>query len=155
MFSVGQKVWHRRGQPSGTVLECDGDRVYLQQDNGAEVDFPAADLRASPPEEAVPRIAHSKEGHVVPNRVITPRDITPEHQRVLDTIPARTMQAIAAVFERRPKAGKFSAQDAAAKLNVITEITEVPYRTMRTYIGRPGELGLLMGKGIADSQKGG
>ena len=78
MFSVGQKVWHRRGQPSGTVLECDGDRVYLQQDNGAEVDFPAADLCATPPEKAVPHIAHSKEGHVVPNRVITRRDITPE-----------------------------------------------------------------------------
>lgn len=154
MFSVGQKVWHRRGQPSGTVLECDGDRVYLQQDNGAEVDFPAADLRATPLEKVEPHIAHSKEGHVVPNRVITPRDITPEHQRVLDTIPARTMQAIAALFERRPKAGKFSAQDTATKLNVITDITEVPYRTMRTYIGRPGELGLLMGKGIADRQQG-
>jgi hypothetical protein len=154
MFLVGQKIWHRRGEPSGTVLECDGDRVYLQQDNGAEVDFLAADLRASPPEAAVPRIAHSKEGHVVPNRVITPRDITPEHQRVLDTIPARTMQAIADLFEFQPKAGKFSAQDAAAKLNFITEITIVPYRTMRTYVGRPGELGLLMGKGIADRQRG-
>ena len=27
MFSVGQRVWHRDGQRSGTVLECDGDRV--------------------------------------------------------------------------------------------------------------------------------
>ena len=27
MFSVGQKVWHRNGQRSGTVLECEGDRV--------------------------------------------------------------------------------------------------------------------------------
>ncbi len=153
MFAVGQKLWHRRGQPSGTVLEIDGDRVYLQQDNGVEVDFAVGDLVASAPGDDVARIAHSREGHIVPNRVITPRDITPEHQRVLDAIPARTLQAIAALFERRPKAGKFSAQDVASKLNVITDITDVPYRVMRTYIGRPGELGLLMGKGIADSQK--
>jgi hypothetical protein len=33
------------------------------------------------------------------------------------------------------------------------DITAVPYRTMREYIGRPGELGLLMGKGLADSRK--
>lgn len=153
MFLVGQKVWHRRGHPSGTVLECDGDRVYLTQENGAEVDFRASDLVATPPAEAEPRIAHSKVGHVVPSRVLTPRDITPEHSKVLESIPTRTLQAIAALFERAPKAGKFSAQDVATKLNVVADITGVPYRTMRTYIGRTGELGLLMGKGIADHQK--
>jgi hypothetical protein len=41
----------------------------------------------------------------------------------------------------------------AGKLNMIAEITAVPYRTMRVYRDRPGELGLLMGKGLADSQK--
>jgi hypothetical protein len=50
---------------------------------------------------------------------------------------------------------KFSALDVAAKLNVLTEITAVPYRVMRTYQGRPGELGMLMGKGLADSQRDG
>ena len=37
--------------------------------------------------------------------------------------------------------------------DVIAEITAVPYRTMREYRDRPGELGLLMGKGLADSRK--
>ena len=58
-----------------------------------------------------------------------------------------------ALFERKPRAGKFSALDIAEKLNVIAEITAVPYRTMREYSDRPGELGLLMGKGLADSRK--
>jgi hypothetical protein len=44
MFSVGQRIWHRDGQRSGKVLECDGDRVFIAQDNGAEVDFRASDL---------------------------------------------------------------------------------------------------------------
>jgi hypothetical protein len=57
------------------------------------------------------------------------------------------------LFERRPGAGKFSAQDVAAKLNFITEMTSVPYRTMRDYSDRPGELGLLMGKALADNSK--
>ena len=35
MFSAGQRVWHRDGRRSGIVLECDGDRVYIEQDNGA------------------------------------------------------------------------------------------------------------------------
>jgi hypothetical protein len=73
--------------------------------------------------------------------------------RVLGIVPERTLQAVAALFERRPNAGKFSALDAAKKLNVIAEITAVPYRTMREYSDRPGELGLLMGKGLADSRK--
>jgi hypothetical protein len=70
--------------------------------------------------------------------------------RVLGIVPVRTLQAVAAVFERRPRVGKFSALKIAEKLNVIAEITAVPYRTMREYSDRPGELGLLMGKALAD-----
>ena len=49
MFSVGQRVWHRDGQRSGTVLEFDRDRVFIAQDNGVEVHFRASDLLAAPP----------------------------------------------------------------------------------------------------------
>lgn len=158
MFSVGQRVWLRDGQRSGTVLECDGDRVYLEQDNGVELDFRAADLTAEPPKGSdAPgaKLKHSlaakSSGQATPGRTLTPRDITPEHVRVLGVVPVRTLQAVAAVFERRPGAGKFSALDTAGKLNVVAEITEVPYRTMQQYSDRPGELSLLMGKGLADS----
>ena len=160
MFSVGQKVWHRDGQRSGKVLECDGDRVYIEQDNGAELDFRASDLTATPPEAGVSgakpkgnRPTTGPVAYAMPNRTLTSADITPEHVRVLSVVPVRTLQAVAALFERRPRVGKFSALGVAEKLNVIAEITAVPYRTMREYSDRPGELGLLMGKGLADSQK--
>jgi len=161
MFLVGQKVWHHDGQRSGTVLECDGDRVFIAQDNGVELDFRASDLTVPPPPCAKAsgamlndrRAAARSVPYVMPSRILTAGDITPEHSRVLGIVPLRTLQAIAALFERRPKARKFSALDVAEKLNVIAEITAVPYRTMREYSDRPGELGLLMGKGLADSRK--
>jgi hypothetical protein len=159
MFSVGQRVWHRNGQRNGTVLECDGDRVFIAQDNGAELDFRASDLTATPPGDVKGAGATLREGleaarssnFVTPSRALTSREITPEHARVLAVVPVRTLRAVAAVFERRPRVGKFNALDVAEKLNIIAEITAVPYRTMREYSDRPGELGLLMGKGLADS----
>jgi hypothetical protein len=161
MFSVGQKVWHRDGQRRGTVLECDEDRVFIAQDNGAELDFWASDLTVTPPPGAKTSGAKLQDGreatrsaaYMMPSRTLTSGDITAEHVRVLGIVPVRTLQAVAAVFERRPRAGKFSALQVAEKLNVIAEITAVPYRMMREHSDHPGELGLLMSKGLADSRK--
>jgi hypothetical protein len=160
MFSVGQRVWHRDGHRSGTVLECDGDRVFIAQDNGAELDFRMSDLTATRPVGAKAsgaRLTNNRDASrpvasVAPGRALNAGDVAPEHVRVLGIVPVRTLQAVATLFERRPGAGKFSALDVADKLNVIAEITAVPYRTMREYSDRPGELGLLMGKGLADSR---
>jgi hypothetical protein len=174
MFSVGQRVWHRDGKRSGKVLECEGDRVFIEQDNGAELDFRASDLSATPPPGA-PRPGAAPQGaaplgtasrddrsavyaapvYKMVNRTLTAADITPEHEKVLAIIPVRTVQAVAALFERRPKAGRFSALGTAEKLNLIADVTGVPYRTMREHRDRPGELGLMMGKGLADAQRGG
>lgn len=160
MFSVGQRVWHRNGGRSGKVLAVEGDRVFIEQDNGAELDYRAGDLTAAPPPEKVSgaaskdsRQAVGRATYTVPNRTLTSADVTPDHARVLGIVPVRTLQAVVALFERRPGAGKFSALGIAEKLNVITEITGVPYRTMREFSDRPGELGLMMGKGLADSQR--
>lgn len=159
MFAVGQRVWHRDGRRSGKVLETDRDRVFIEQDNGAELDFPASDLTATPPAAARTVGARAKEGgpeaHALASRTLIEADITPEHVRVLGLVPARTVQAVAMLFERRNRPRRFSALGTAEKLNVIAEVTAVPYRTMRDYSDRPGELGLLMGKGLADSQKAG
>ena len=157
MFSAGQRVWHRDGKRGGKVLECDGDRVFIEQDNGVESDFRAGDLTATPPTGPTAFGAKPKDAkptaYTMPNRALTTAEVTPEHARVLGIIPPRTIQAVAVLFERRLGAGKFSALGIAEKLNVIAEITAVPYRTMREYSDRPGELSLLMGKGLADSQK--
>jgi hypothetical protein len=159
MFSIGQRVWHRGGQRSGTVLECDGGRVFIAQDNGAELDFPASDLTATPPANASGAEPHDNArtaksaARLLANRILTSRDITPEHVRVLGIVPVRTLQAVAAIFESKPGAGRFSALDVAGKLNAIEKITAVPYRMLREYSDRPGEISLLMGKGLADSRK--
>lgn len=172
MFRIGQKVWHRDGRRSGVVLDLDGDRVFIEQDNGAELDFRASDLTATPPagaagSGAAGAGAAGREGrsatsapyapapYTMVNRTLVASDITPEHVRVLGIIPPRTVQAVATLFEKRPRAGKFSALNVAEKLNLIADVTAVPYRTMREYSDRPGELGLMMGKGLADSQKAG
>lgn len=163
MFSVGQRVWHRDGKRNGKVLECDGGRVFIEQDNGAELDFPESELTATPPATGQGSHTRPKEGssapkqggYVMPSRNLIAADITPEHNSVLGIVPTRTVQAVAALYERKAGTRNFSALDVAGKLNVITEITAVPYRTMREYRDRPGELGMLMGKGLADSQKNG
>jgi hypothetical protein len=145
MFAVGQTVYHKTRKLSGTVVDCDGDTVYLTQENGVEIDFPSRDLTATAPVERN-RLAPPSDNL---SRVLTMADITPEHQRVLAIIPQRSLQAVAAMFEKRPKAGRFSALDVAQKLNFIAEVTDVPYRTMREYSDRPSELGLLMGRGLS------
>ena len=104
------------------------------------------------PGAAVPVSATAKQAaRAAPVRTLTPRDITPDHTRVLAVIPVRALQAVAAVYERRKDAGRFNALDTAGKLNAIAEITAEPYPTMKQYGDRPGELGLMMGKGLADS----
>ena len=161
MFSVGQRVWHRDGKRSGKVLEVEGDLVFIEQDNGAELDLRARDLTATPPANtrspATPQATGAPQGGawLQPHRRLIAADITPEHGRVLGLVPPRTLQAVAALYEKRNQGSRFSGLDVAGKLNAIAEITAVPYRTMRDYADRPGEMGLLMGKGLADSQKSG
>jgi hypothetical protein len=145
MFSVGQMVYHKAGRHSGKVLECEGERVYLLTPNGVEMDFRDDELTAKAPAEKSPLVG------MVDNlsRVLTMNDITPEHHRVLAIIPQRTLQSVASLFERRPKAGRFSALNVAQKLNYIAEVTAVPYRTMKQFSDSPGTLGLMMGRGLS------
>ncbi len=103
MFAVGQLVWTRVGRRSGIVLECDGDRVYIEQANGAELDFPARDLTAERPAGdgasgvagADGVAAAASAARAMQTRRLTPRDITPAHAKVLAAIPVRTLQAVA------------------------------------------------------------
>lgn len=44
MFSEGDIVRNVAADIVGTVVEIDGDTVYLEQENGVEVDFPASSL---------------------------------------------------------------------------------------------------------------
>ena len=145
MFVAGQVVYHKTRKHSGKVLECDGDTVYFVQTNGVEMDFPSAELTAEPPPEKTQAAVAADRL----SRSLTMDDITPEHRKVLSIIPQRTLQTVASLYERKPASGRFSALDVAQRLNFIAEVTEVPYRTMREFSDRPGELGLMMGRGLS------
>lgn len=147
MFTIGQTVYHRTMSRSGVVLECDGDRVYIAQANGVEADFRVEEMTTRPPEGSKPS------EYTMAARTLTIGDITAEHRKVLAIVAPQTIQAVAVLFERRPAAGKFSALNVAEKLNYIAEVTVVPYRTMKEFSDRPGILRLMMGKGLADSQR--
>ena len=150
MFPKGTTVYHRASGRSGRVVECDGNTVYIVQDNGAELDLPGQDLTTRRPDQAGPAAPAAP---LAPPRRLTVRDMTPEHAAVLASIPPRTLQAVAGLYERMPGAGKFSGLDLAAKLNAIAEITAVPYPVMRQHRGNPGDMGLIMGKRLADRQR--
>jgi hypothetical protein len=145
MFSIGQTVYHRTRKHSGKVLECDGDTVYFVQPNGVEMDFQSGELTATPPKGTTPAAAIATKQ----SRVLTIADIAPEHHKVLSIIPQRTLQAVAALWERNPAAGRFSALNVAQKLNYIAEVTAIPYRTMKEFSDSPGTLALMMGRGLS------
>ena len=141
MFQIGQTVYHKTSKFSGKVQECDRETTYLLQENGVEVEFPTGDLTATPPATKVDAASVM--------RTITMKDISPEHQKVLSIIPMRTIQAVAALWERDKSKGRFSTLNVAQKLNYIAEVTEVSYLVMRQHTGEPSHLGLLMARGLA------
>ena len=145
MFAIGQTVWQKTGKHSGKVLEVDGDTVYLVQPNGVEMGFRTNELTATPVQAKTPEAAIA----ATLTRTLTMADITPEHQKVLSIIPQRTIQTVASLYEKRPKAGRFSALSVAQKLNFIAEVTEIPYRTMKEYSDQPGTLAPMMGRGLS------
>jgi hypothetical protein len=151
MFALGQTVYHKTRALRGVVEESDAAITYLRQDNGVEIDFPTRELTVTPP--ATPTFA-GPAPIAAPTaatiRTFSMRDITPEHEKVLSIIPTRTLQAVAALWERQPNASRFSALNAAQRLNFIAEASEIPYKTMRLHIGEPSHLGLLMARGLAD-----
>jgi hypothetical protein len=147
MFSIGQTVYHKSGKHSGTVVECNGDIVYFTLANGVEMEFQQHELTATAPAGKAPAPGAGP----VPSRTLSAADITPEHHKVLSVIPQRTMQSVASLYERQPKAGRFSVVGVAEKLNFVAAVTGVPYRTMKEFSDRPGELGLMMGRGLSIS----
>lgn len=67
MFQNGQVVYHQGGKFSGKVVDQDGDRIYLKQSNGVEVDFLESELSVEPPV-----MAHSS---VALGRIVRPDNL--------------------------------------------------------------------------------
>jgi hypothetical protein len=82
-----------------TVAHRDGDRVYVEQDNGAQLDFRASDLTAELPageDASGPKLkdrltAAKSAARATPSRILTAHNITPQHVRVLAAIRVRSL----------------------------------------------------------------
>ena len=140
-FSVGQTLYIN---PESTARSSSAMATgSISHDNGVEMDFqqtnsprPTAGQNPAPPPAGSLTNAHPGRHH--------PR--TPQGPGHL---PQRTLQSVASLYERQPKAGRFSALDPARKINFIASVTGVPYRTIKEFSDRPGELGLVMGRGLS------
>ena len=125
MFKVGDKVRHVAANVVGTVVEIDGETVYLEQDNGAEVDFAAASLVLEDAYQAkhdtsVRDDASSRAHDALYESVMT--NLYPAivemgqlaHSRVKPApgVPAKSWDALSAL----------------QKLNAISEATDVPVK---------------------------
>ena len=125
MFKVGDTVRNVTVNVVGEIVEIDGDTVYLEQPNGAEVDFPASALVL----ESAFQAQHDS----------SVRDDAASHKndRIYDTVVASLYPAILEMgqlvhsqIRRVPGVAVKSWESLSAlqKLNAISEATDVPVK---------------------------
>jgi hypothetical protein len=126
MFKVGDKVRHVGRNIVGVVVETDGDTVYFEQANGAEVDFPASALVLDSQFQAqhstsVRDDAGSREFDAIYDAVLA---------NLYPAIIALGQQAHARA-DRIPGvvAKNWEALSSLQKLNVISTATDLPVKT--------------------------
>jgi hypothetical protein len=134
MFKVGDVVRNVAANVTGVVVEVDGDTVYLEQPNGAEVDFAASVLVLESDYQA----KHDR----------SVRD-DPElraNNAVYDAVLENLYPAVVALGQQRHAQAErvsgiaptsWDALSALQKLNLISEATDVPVKAW-VDANRPG-----------------
>ena len=123
MFSEGDIVRNVAAGIVGPVVEVDGETVYLEQENGVEVDFPAAAL-------VLEQTFQSKHDTSV-------RDDPGSHLNdpVYDAVIANLYPAVLEIGQTRHQSAEtvpgveqksWESLSALQKLNAVSEATEVP-----------------------------
>lgn len=92
IFDIGVRVRHKTRAITGKVLEVDGDTVYLEADNGVEMQFALADLEADTPAPAAAARAAAAAAEDT------------RHQALLDKIPETVVAQAAVRYAREPAA---------------------------------------------------
>ena len=122
MFKVGDTVRNVAANIVGVVVETDGDTIYLEQPNGAEVDFPASALVL---EDAFQAQHGGSSAEAEPS----------ENDKVYDAVIGNLYPAIVemgrrshANAERLPGVAVKSWEDLSSlqKLNAVSAATDVP-----------------------------
>jgi hypothetical protein len=126
MFKIGDIVRNVALNVVGEVVEIDGDTVYLEQPNGAEVDFTASALVL--------------ENEFQAQHDISVRDDAASHRndKIYDTVLGALYPAIIQMgqlahsrIKRVPGVAEktWDSLSALQKLNAISEATDVPVKT--------------------------
>lgn len=123
MFKIGDIVRNVAANVVGVVVETDGDRVYFEQDNGAEVDFAASALVLESDFQAK---------HDISARDV---DVSPEDDLACDSVMNNLYPAVVALGRQAhaqvgnvPGVTPKSWDDLSSsqQLNAISKATEVP-----------------------------
>ena len=123
MFNEGDIVRNVSADIVGVVVEVDGETVYLEQENGVEVDFPASALVLEKAFQAKHdnSVREDSESHV--NDPLYDAVIANMYPAVLE-IGQAAHQAIPPVPGVEPKA--WEGLSALQKLNAVSGATDVP-----------------------------
>ena len=126
MFKVGDTVRNVARNVVGVVVETDGETVYLEQSNGAEVDFAASDLvlegefqarhdtsvRGDEASHTNDAVYDSLLGNLYP-RIIELGQLTHAHAKPTPGVNQKSWESLSSL----------------QKLNAVSSATEVPVNT--------------------------
>jgi hypothetical protein len=109
IFEIGQRVRHKTRDVKGSVLEVDGQTIYLEASNGVEIHFAAGELEPDAP-------AAERQGTAPPD---------PKHQQLLALMPASVVGLAAVRFARDPATRRNGWADLPAldKLQWVVRVT--------------------------------
>jgi hypothetical protein len=121
MFKIGDIVRHERQKIVGEVVEIDGDTVYLEQDNGAEVDFPASTLTLE---------SDFQKRHGAPIDDADARRNDPLYDAVIANLYPKIVEIGQIAYGKSDRAAVTSWSNASAlqKLNAISSATDIPVK---------------------------
>lgn len=126
MFKVGDRVRNTARNVVGTVIDIDGNTVYIEQDNGCEVDFVESSLVL---EEAFQALHDTSVRDDAGSHVNDP-----VYDAVLSNVYPAVVQ-MGQLFHANVKAVPGVAKkswgelSSLQKLNAISEATEIPVKT--------------------------
>ncbi len=146
IFKVGQRVRHKSRDVVGSVLEVDGDTVYLEAANGVEMQFSLGDLEVDSPTAAGKRPATAspmRPGALRPGVAAAPApppEPDPKHQALLTRLPESVVGLAAVRYARDPKTQRagWLNLDPTEKLQWIGRVTGLTIEQLDT-LSRAGK----------------
>jgi hypothetical protein len=128
IFKVGQRVRHKSRALNGSVLEVDGDTVYLEASNGVEMQFSIGDIELDAPMRTSAGVGTTpiRGMSTATARAAAPAaEPDPKHQALLTRMPESVVGLAAVRYARDPKTQRagWTALDPLEKLQWVGRVT--------------------------------